>query len=251
MENQTTTDIDKKNETKIKKTRQRAHTILKTFYSDEVDILEIGVDEAGRGPLFGRVYTAAVILPKDNSFDHFRMKDSKKFHSKKQIQEVAEYIKENATAWYVSFEDEKTVDQINILQATQKAMHHAILETRDQCKKKKSCDARFHLLIDGNYFNPLTVFNKQSNKIEIMPYSCIEGGDNKYTAIAAASILAKVERDKYIQELCEENPELIEKYGIDQNKGYGAKRHLDGIRQHGITIWHRRSFGICSTFGKG
>jgi ribonuclease HII len=63
--------------------------------------------------------------------------------------------------------------------------------------------------------------------------------------------LAKVERDKYIQELCEENPELIEKYGIDQNKGYGAKRHLDGIKEHGITIWHRRSFGICSTFGKG
>lgn len=247
MENQT---IDTNGKNSEKKTRQRTHTILKTFYSDDADILEIGVDEAGRGPLFGRVYTAAVILPKDNSFDHFRMKDSKKFHSKKQIQEVAEYIKENALAWYVSFEDEKVVDEINILQATQKAMHHAILETRDQCKKK-NCDARFHPLIDGNYFNPLTIFNKQSNKIEAMPYSCIEGGDNKYTAIAAASILAKVERDKYIQELCEENPELIEKYGIDQNKGYGAKRHLDGIRQHGITIWHRRSFGICSTFKKG
>lgn len=244
MENQT---MDTNGKNSEKKTRQRTHTILKTFYSDETDILEIGVDEAGRGPLFGRVYTAAVILPKDNSFDHFRMKDSKKFHSKKQIQEVAEYIKENAVAWYVSFEDEKTVDQINILQATQKAMHHAILETRDQCKKK-NCDTRFHLLIDGNYFNPLTIFNKQSNKIEIIPYSCIEGGDNKYTAIAAASILAKVERDKYIQELCEENPELIEKYGIDQNKGYGAKRHLDGIKEHGITIWHRRSFGICKLY---
>ena len=250
MENQITTDIDKKNETKIKKTRQRTHTILNTFYSDDVNTLEIGVDEAGRGPLFGRVYTAAVVLPKDNSFDHFRMKDSKKFHSKKQIEEVAEYIKQNAVAWYISFEDEKTIDQINILQATQKAMHNAILETRDQCKKK-IYDARFHLLIDGNYFNPLTVFNKQNNKLEVIPYSCIEGGDNKYTAIAAASILAKVERDKYIQKLCEENPELIEKYGIDQNKGYGARRHLDGIKEHGITIWHRRSFGICSTFGKG
>jgi len=247
MENQI---IDTNGKNSEKKIRQRTQTILKTSYSDEADILEIGVDEAGRGPLFGRVYTAAVILPKDNSFDHFRMKDSKKFHSKKQIQEVAEYIKENATAWYVSFEDEKVVDEINILQATQKAMHSAILETRDQCKKK-ICDTRFHLLIDGNYFNPLTVFNKQSNKIEIIPYSCIEGGDNKYTAIAAASILAKVERDKYIEELCKENPELIEKYGIDQNKGYGAKRHLDGIKEHGITIWHRRSFGICSTFGKG
>ena len=139
MENQI---IDTNGKNSEKKTRQRTQTILKTSYSDEANILEIGVDEAGRGPLFGRVYTAAVILPKDNSFDHFRMKDSKKFHSKKQIQEVAEYIKQNAVAWYVSFEDEKVVDEINILQATQKAMHHAILETRDQCKKK-ICDARF------------------------------------------------------------------------------------------------------------
>ena len=80
---------------------------------------------------------------------------------------------------------------------------------------------------------------------EQLNHILIEGGDNKYCSIAAASILAKVERDKYIEELCKENPELIEKYGIDQNKGYGAKRHLDGIREHGITIWHRRSFGIC------
>ena len=81
-----------------------------------------------------------------------------------------------------------------------------------------------------------------------MPHSCIEGGDNKYTALAAASILAKVERDKYIEEICKENPELIEKYGIDQNKGYGAKKHIEGIKEHGITIWHRRSFGICKNY---
>jgi ribonuclease HII len=234
------------NETKNKKTRQRTQVILNTFYSDDVDTLEIGVDEAGRGPLFGRVYSAAVILPKDNSFDHFRMKDSKKFHSKKQIEEVAEYIKQNAVAWYVSFEDEKTIDQINILQATQKAMHNAILQTRKQCKEFSN--NKFHLLIDGNYFNPLTFLNKQTNKLEVIPYSCIEGGDDKYSAIAAASILAKVERDKYIENLCKENPELIEKYGIDQNKGYGAKRHLDGIKEYGISIWHRRSFGICKQY---
>jgi len=245
MEDQITY-TDNQNETKIRKTRERTHTLLKTFYTDDVSVLEIGVDEAGRGPLLGRVYSAAVILPKDNSFDHSKMKDSKKFHSKKQIEEVAEYIKQHAIAWYVSFEDEKVIDQINILQATQKSMHSAILETRNQCKGKQ--DVRFHLLIDGNYFNPLTVFNKQANKIEIIPYSCITGGDNKYSAIAAASILAKVERDKYIEDLCKENPELIEKYGIDQNKGYGAKRHLDGIKEYGISIWHRRSFGICKQY---
>jgi ribonuclease HII len=235
-----------------KKRRVRIIHNLNSCFSEDTNVIEIGVDEAGRGPLFGRVYSAAVILPKDNSFDHFKMKDSKRFHSKKQINDVADYIKQNALAWYVSFEDEKTIDQINILQATQNAMHNAISETckqyKNRVKNDNNSDYKFHLLIDGNYFNPITSFNKKTNKLETLQYSCIEGGDNKYTAIAAASILAKVERDKYIEELCIEHPELIEKYGIDQNKGYGAKRHLDGIKEHGITIWHRRSFGICKSF---
>jgi ribonuclease HII len=76
----------------------------------------------------------------------------------------------------------------------------------------------------------------------------IEGGDNKYTSIAAASILAKVERDSYIEELCIQNPELIEHYGIDSNKGYGSKKHMDGIKQYGITKWHRKTFGICKEY---
>ena len=84
--------------------------------------------------------------------------------------------------------------------------------------------------------------------IENFKYTCIEGGDNKYSAIAAASILAKVSRDAYIDELCQENPYLVDKYGIDSNKGYGAKKHLDGIRQHGITEWHRKTFGICKEY---
>ncbi|NDA64761.1 MAG: hypothetical protein EBX50_22455, partial [Chitinophagia bacterium] len=130
--------------------------------------------------------------------------------------------------------------------------HKCILEVRKQyaniLKEKGTNDYKFQLLIDGNYFNPITYLNKKTNKIESMPYITIEGGDNKYSSIAAASILAKVERDKYIDLLCEENPELCEKYGIDTNKGYGAKKHLDGIKEHGITIWHRRSFGICKTF---
>jgi ribonuclease HII len=107
---------------------------------------------------------------------------------------------------------------------------------------------KIHLLIDGNYFIPITFLNKDTNKIETIPYDFIEGGDNKYSAIAAASILAKVERDKYIEDLCIENPDLVEKYSLDTNKGYGSKKHLDGIKEHGITIWHRRTFGICSTF---
>jgi ribonuclease HII len=226
---------------------------LKKFLYDDLNKIEIGVDEAGRGPLFGRVYTGAVILPKDDSFDHFKMKDSKKFTSKAKIEEAAEYIKKNAVAWYVGFEDEKVIDEINILQATQSAMHKSILEVRKQYIQKMNSNAEkkdysINLLIDGNYFNPINIVNKTTNKLQTIPYTCIEGGDNKYTAIAAASILAKVERDRYIDELCVEHPELIEHYAINSNKGYGAKKHIDGIKAHGITIWHRRSFGICKNY---
>jgi len=229
--------------------------VLKQSYLDDENIFEIGVDEAGRGPLFGRVYAAAVILPKDGSFDCSKVKDSKKFHSKKKIEEAANYIKENALAWYVSFEDEKKIDEINILQATQSSMHNAILEARKQMNivlkgkgKVEKIDYSYYLIIDGNYFKPITYLDKKTSKIDTFPHVTVEGGDNKYASIAAASILAKVERDKYIDELCEQNPTLCEYYGIDSNKGYGAKRHLDGIKEHGITIWHRRSFGICKNY---
>jgi ribonuclease HII len=196
----------------------------------------IGVDEAGRGPMFGRVYAAAVVLPKD--FDTSILKDSKKFHSKRKIDAVAAEIRKNAVAYHVSYETEETIDKINILQATQKAMHAAILHTMTDLDD-------VHLLIDGNYFNPLTAFDKQKQIFYTVPHTCVEKGDDKIHEIMAASILAKVGRDAYIAELCEQHNELITNYGIDKNKGYGTKRHLDGIREHGITKWHRKSFGIC------
>ena len=177
----------------------------------------------------------------------------KKFTSKnpKKIQEVAEYIKEHAIAWAVEYEDEKVIDEINILQATQSAMHKAIKNVIGQLQKTDVLDPNFKnllLLIDGNYFKQLTILNKGKTKLVTVNYETVEGGDNKFTAIAAASILAKVERDKYIDELCKENPELIERYGIDSNKGYGSKKHMDGIKTYGITKWHRRTFGICKTY---
>jgi ribonuclease HII len=228
-----------------KKKKNKCKVVLQKFYNESENIYEIGVDEVGRGPLFGRVYTAAVILPKDDTFDCSMVKDSKKFTSKKKILKAAKYIKEHAVAWYISFEDEKMIDKVNILQATQMCMHDSISQIIKQTKKEEE---NYSLLIDGNYFKPFTYLNKKTNKIEIIPYTTIEKGDNKFASIAAASILAKVERDKYIEELCEENPTLIEHYGIDSNKGYGAKRHIDGIKEHGITIWHRRSFGICKNY---
>ena len=237
-----------------KKKRTRMPTIpLNKFYNIDVDIMEIGIDEAGRGPLFGRVYAGAVVLPKDDSFDHSSMKDSKKFHSKKKIEDVAEYIKDNALAWAVEYEDEQTIDEINILQATQSAMHKAIKSVIEKLVTNPSYSSDIDinnilLLVDGNYFKQYNALNKGKTRADPVKYVTIEGGDNKYTSIAAASILAKVERDNYIENLCIENPELAERYNIDSNKGYGAKKHMDGIEQYGITKWHRKSFGICKRF---
>lgn len=234
------------NEKPTKKRVKTQSTVLKRCYDELTPhIFEIGVDEAGRGPLFGRVYAAAVILPKDDSFDHSKMKDSKKFHSKKKIQEVAEYIKKNAIAWSVQYEDEKIIDKINILQASQSAMHKCITKVIKEGTTKQP--DLIKLLIDGNYFNPYTVVTSKS-RIEQLSHICIEGGDNKYSAIAAASILAKVERDQYIEDLCAKHPDLVEKYSLDSNKGYGSRKHIEGIKEHGITIWHRRSFGICKDY---
>jgi ribonuclease HII len=225
--------------------------LLQKSFNPDLQIIEIGADEVGRGPMFGRVYCAAAVLPKDDSFDHYKMKDSKKFTSKntKKIEETSEYIKEHAIAWAIEYEDEKVIDEINILQATQSAMHKAIKNVINQLLKKDTSLnlGNILLLIDGNYFKPF-LFEKSSATTNFIKFQTIEGGDNKYTAIAAASILAKVERDKYIKDLCLLHPELIEKYGLDSNKGYGSKTHIDGIKQYGITKWHRRTFGICKMF---
>jgi len=233
----------------IVKKNKNVQSLLKHMFDPNTTVIEIGIDEAGRGPMFGRVYAGVVVLPKDDRFEHSQMKDSKKFHSKKKIEQVAEYIKENAIAWAVEYEDEQTIDEINILQATQSAMHKGIKNVLSQLFKLTDINYdKLLLLVDGNYFKPFTILNKNKTKLETVKYQMIEGGDNKYTSIAAASILAKVERDTYIDKLCKENPELIEHYGIDSNKGYGSKKHMDGIKQYGITKWHRKTFGICKEY---
>jgi len=218
---------------------------LSKFYNESSDLYEIGVDEAGRGPLFGRVYTAAVILPKDKDFDFSKMKDSKKFHSSTKINEVAEYIKENALAWSVSYNDETVIDHINIRQAVLNSMHQSIKNVVDTTSEVNSTN-EYLLLVDGNDFKPYMKF--RNNVLTQINHTCIEGGDNKYCSIAAASILAKTERDKYILELCEDNPLLKERYHIDENKGYGTKLHIDGIKTYGISKWHRKSYGICKEY---
>lgn len=174
------------------------------------------------------------------------------------MENAAAHIRENAIAYSVCYEDENTIDEINIRQATHKAMKRAIFDTHLQLANLMSTDSEIHisdhsvctefLLVDGNDFTPFTYFDETQNKLMEIPHTTIEGGDNKFTPIAAASILAKYERDLYITNLCEEYPMLKERYGLDTNKGYGTKIHMDGIKAYGITKWHRKTFGICQEY---
>lgn len=221
---------------KLKRDQQKKRSSkdpLAHYYNEECTF-EAGMDEAGRGPMFGRVYSACVILPKNDPEFHYEwMKDSKRFTSHKKLMEVYNYIKEHAIDYCVCYEDESTIDEMNILQATQKSMHNCL---------KGLTQRPEYLLVDGNYFN---VYKDKHGTI---PFTCVEGGDNAFCSIAAASILAKVERDLYIENMCDEHPELDERYGLRKNKGYGTKQHMDGIKEHGISEWHRKSFGICKKF---
>ncbi len=207
---------------------------------------EAGIDEAGRGPLFGRVYVAAVVLPLadvSGDLDFSLLKDSKRFTSEIKIREVADMIRRNAVAWSVNYVDEKEIDRINILRATMNCMHRCVADIHHQLQMIVGHSRPNTLLVvDGNCFVDYT-----SADGHVIPHVCVEGGDNKYCMIAAASILAKVARDDYVAELCRMNPYLDIVYKIGSNKGYGAKAHLDGIRQYGISPWHRRSFGLCKT----
>jgi ribonuclease HII len=190
---------------------------------------EIGVDESGYGPLFGRVYSAAVILP-ESGFDLSLLKDSKKFHSKKKINMVADYIKENAKCYSINYQDEKEVDDQNILEANQTAIHLCLDDITTRFPGLDNSNTI--IFMDGVNFRKYRDFN----------HKCVIKGDSKIPSISAASILAKTERDKYILGLCEEFPELNEKYDLVNNKGYGTAKHLAGIKTHGLTPYHRKSF---------
>ena len=215
--------------------------------NDYSNHMEIGIDEVGRGPMFGRVYTASVILPKNDLFKYEILKDSKKFTSKKKLQETANYIKENALYWSIDYKDEKHIDKNNIRNATLSCMHDSIKNIigkyNNSNKEIYNLKNKFYILVDGNDFKTFTYY--YNNNIEQLQYFSIEGGDNKYCSIAAASILAKVERDNYIYEECEKYPLLNIYYDLKNNKGYGTAKHMDGIKKYGISPWHRTSYGIC------
>lgn len=177
--------------------------------------LVAGVDEAGRGPLAGPVFAAAVILDEKDVIPQIR--DSKKITEKKR-EELYDYIVEHARAYAVCCVDEKEIDRINILRATHKAMYEAV--------KKLSVQPDF-VLIDGNSIGDMDV-----------PHACVVKGDATVSCIAAASILAKVSRDRFVRAYEEQYPQ----YGFSQHKGYGTKAHIAAIREYGLCPVHRRSF---------
>jgi ribonuclease HII len=205
----------------------------------------IGVDEAGRGPLFGDVYTSCVILPIGN-FDESCLKDSKRFSSKKKIKEVYEYIKDNVEYYDIDFATIEEIDKHNILQATQRSMHRSIqkLITKYLEKNPTTNLSDFKICVDGNYFNSFHYF--YNDQIHIIQHECLVKGDDKCKSISAASILAKVSRDEYILQFINQFPDYESKYNLSKNKGYGTKQHIEGIKQYGYSPYHRKSFKLKS-----
>jgi ribonuclease HII len=207
---------------------------------DESNKYEIGVDECARGPMFGRLYVAAAILPKDNSFRHELMKDSKKIKSRVKMRELSDYIKQHAIAWHIHFIEASVIDEINIRQAVLRGMRESIKQVM---LKIGSEDVM--LVVDGNDFPPYTIFDNETETLREIPSVTVEKGDGTYSFIAAASILAKNAHDEYILELCEQYPLLKTRYSLHENVGYGTAKHLTGIKNFGVTQWHRKTFGVC------
>ena len=200
----------------------------------EKNKLELGIDEAGRGCLFGPVSVACVIWSQKEHDPNIIIRDSKKMTSK-QKNIAYEYIMKNAISVSHKFIDHDEIDKTNILKSTIRGMHLCL----DDITKDNKVDT---ILVDGNQFD----FYSDCND-DYINHMCVVDGDNKYKSIACASIIAKVNRDNYILQLCEENP-ILKQYDIHNNKGYGTARHLAAIKEYGITEWHRKTYGICKNY---
>ncbi|CAL2104660.1 Ribonuclease HII [Tenacibaculum sp. 190130A14a] len=190
--------------------------MLKLNYSGFT--LEAGTDEAGRGCLSGPVVAAAVILPED--FQHELLNDSKQLSEKKR-KELRPYIEEHALAYGVSFIHQDEVDELNVLQASIAGMHRSIAQLNI---------APEFIIVDGNKFKPY----------KEVPHQTIVKGDAKFMSIAAASVLAKTYRDEFMEKIHQEFPQ----YNWKKNKGYPTKEHRNAIRNHGATLYHRKSFKL-------
>ncbi len=179
-------------------------------------LTEAGCDEAGRGPLAGPVFAAAVILP--DGFSHPLLNDSKQM-SRKSREELRVIIENESVDWAVVAVSASEIDELNILEASIAGMQRAVRKLRHKPG---------WLLVDGNRFHPF----------DDIPYSTIVKGDATYLSIAAASVLAKTWRDEHMRKLAEKYPQ----YGWEHNMGYPTKEHIEAIRRYGLTPEHRRSF---------
>jgi ribonuclease HII len=186
---------------------------LKPYYSECV---EVGLDEVGRGCFSGPLVTAAVILPHD--FDFTIVKDSKKLSESQRLKAV-DIIKKHALTYSIDYGTVAEIDRYNILQATMRSMHRAI----DNLTMVPE-----HIIVDGNQFN----------SYKNIPHQCVVKGDAHYYSIAAASILAKVERDNHMAKLGKDFPV----YGWASNKGYGTLDHREALLKYGPTEHHRTTF---------
>ena len=201
----------------------------------------MGVDEAGRGPLLGPVFAAAVILKPGVCTKESGIKDSKLYHSRKGLEIAQRKVLAAARVIGVGSASVAEIDSMNIRRATHLAMHRAIASGLEQLGSERE---KVKLYIDGNDFTPYS--RPGIDTIDGVPYECVVKGDSKVDAISAASIIAKVSRDQEVIRLCEELPELRDIYGADRHKGYGTRQHLDAIAKHGVTAHHRLSFRPCS-----
>ena len=175
-----------------------------------------GVDEAGRGPLAGDVYAAAVVLPEGILIEG--LNDSKKISEKKR-EKLYDEITEKAVAWGVGIVDNNVIDEINILNATRRAMHMALLDLEEKPD---------YVLVDAEK-------NVDTNGIPFMP---IIKGDALSISIASASIIAKVTRDRMMKQY----DEMFPMYGFEKHKGYGTKAHIEAIKKNGLCMIHRKTF---------
>lgn len=204
-------------------------------YQNE-DTVEMGIDEAGRGCLIGRVYIAGVILPNNIlelcEEENIVIKDSKKL-SKDNRTKIRKFIENVAIDYSIVYKDNNIIDEKNILQATLDGMHDVVHNISIKPDK---------ILVDGNCFK---IYRDKNG--DMIQHECIVEGDNKYMSIASASILAKTYKDEYIANLVEQNPEL-NKYDLLNNSGYGTQNHIDAIKTYGITKYHRKTFGICKNY---
>ncbi len=190
---------------------------------------EIGIDEAGRGPLIGRVYAGAVVWGDLKACP--LISDSKKLTRKKR-EKALEWIKENIKDWAVGYATIDEVDEHNILGATKIAMKRAILGLKNKYP---------NAIIDGCRW-------ESSQEYFGLPLTSEVKGDANFYSIAAASIIAKEYHDEYIREICREDETLNEKYDLLKNMGYGTKKHLLGIEKNGISEYHRKTFKPCCNY---